>query len=64
MRKFLVSSGKAVESAIEGISVSRVPRAYWGHFGLIYRGNEDRRVRILVGGRAEPLFQRGGAGME
>ena len=60
MRKFLVSSDKAVESAIEGIlAVSRVPlERIEGHFGLIYRGNEDRRVRILVGGGSghEPLF--------
>jgi phosphoenolpyruvate---glycerone phosphotransferase subunit DhaK len=60
MRKFLVTADKAVESAIEGIlAVSRTPlERVQGHFGLIYRGNQDRRVRIVVGGGSghEPLF--------
>jgi phosphoenolpyruvate---glycerone phosphotransferase subunit DhaK len=60
MRRFLVSPDRAVESAIAGIlAVSRVPlERVEGHFGLIYRGNQDRRVGILVGGGSghEPLF--------
>ena len=41
------------------LAVSRVPlERVEGHFGLIYRGNQDRRVGILVGGGSghEPLF--------
>ena len=60
MRKFLVTHDKAVESVIEGIlAVSRVPlERVQEHLGLIYRGNPNRRVRIVVGGGSghEPLF--------
>jgi dihydroxyacetone kinase len=60
MRKFLVTPDKAVEFALAGIlAVSRVPlERVEGHFGLVYRGNKGRRVRILVGGGSghEPLF--------
>ena len=60
MRKFLVSPNNAVESAIAGVlAVSRVPlERVEGHFGLVYRGNDKRRVRLVVGGGSghEPLF--------
>jgi dihydroxyacetone kinase len=60
MRKFLVTTDKAVESVIEGVlAVSRVPlERVQGHFGLIYRGNRNRRVHIVIGGGSghEPLF--------
>jgi dihydroxyacetone kinase len=60
MRKFLVTPDKAVEFALAGIlAVNRVPlERVEGHFGLVYRGNKGRRVRILVGGGSghEPLF--------
>jgi phosphoenolpyruvate---glycerone phosphotransferase subunit DhaK len=60
MRKFLVTPDKAVESALAGVlAISRVPlQRVEGHFGLVYRGNTGRRVRILVGGGSghEPLF--------
>jgi dihydroxyacetone kinase-like protein len=60
MRKFLVTFDTAVESVIEGIlAVSRAPlERVQGHFGLVYRGNQNRRVRIVVGGGSghEPLF--------
>ena len=60
MRKFLVSSDKAVEAALEGVlAISRVPlERVAGHFGLLYRGNQNRKVRLVVGGGSghEPLF--------
>src|SRR6478672_342362 len=60
MRKFLVTPDKAVEFALAGIlAVNRVPlERVEGHFGLVYRGNKGRRVRILFGGGSghEPLF--------
>jgi dihydroxyacetone kinase len=60
MRKFLVTPDKAVEFALAGIlAVNRVHlERVEGHFGLVYRGNKGRRVRILVGGGSghEPLF--------
>jgi phosphoenolpyruvate---glycerone phosphotransferase subunit DhaK len=60
MRKFLVTPDKAVEAALAGIlATSRVPlERVEGHFGLIYRGNANRRVRLVVGGGSghEPLF--------
>jgi phosphoenolpyruvate---glycerone phosphotransferase subunit DhaK len=60
MRKFLVAPDTAVESAIEGVlAVSRIPlERVEGHFGLVYRGNQNRKVRLIVGGGSghEPLF--------
>jgi dihydroxyacetone kinase len=60
MRKFLVAPDNAVESALAGVlAVSRVPlERVEGHFGLVYRGNKKRKVRLVVGGGSghEPLF--------
>jgi len=60
MRNFLVTPSKVVDSVLEGIlSVSRVLlERVEGHSGLVYRGNQNRRVRIVVGGGSghEPLF--------
>jgi phosphoenolpyruvate---glycerone phosphotransferase subunit DhaK len=60
MRKFLVGPDKAVESIIEGLlAVSPIPlQRVEGHFGLLYRGNRNRKVRLVVGGGSghEPLF--------
>jgi phosphoenolpyruvate---glycerone phosphotransferase subunit DhaK len=60
MRKFLVTPENAVESALAGIlAISRVPlERVEGHFGLLYRGNTKRKVRLVVGGGSghEPLF--------
>ncbi|HEY5742031.1 MAG TPA: dihydroxyacetone kinase subunit DhaK [Terrimicrobiaceae bacterium] len=60
MRKFLVTPDQAVESALEGVlAVSRSPlERVEGHFGLLYRGNQNRKVWIVVGGGSghEPLF--------
>ena len=60
MRKFLVTPDNAVESATGGCSC-RQPfplERVQGHFGLVYRGNEKRKVRLVVGGGSghEPLF--------
>jgi dihydroxyacetone kinase len=60
MRKFLIGSDEAVEAALNGViavhpaSIERVE----GHFGVVYRGNKNRRVKIVVGGGSghEPLF--------
>lgn len=60
MRKFLVTPDNAVEAALAGVlAVSRIPlERVQGHFGLVYRGNEKRKVRLVVGGGSghEPLF--------
>ena len=60
MRNFLVTPAKVADSVLEGIlAVSRVQlERVEGHPGLVYRGNRNRRVRIVVGGGSghEPLF--------
>jgi phosphoenolpyruvate---glycerone phosphotransferase subunit DhaK len=60
MRNFLVGSNDAAEAVLNGVlavhpaTIERVD----GHWGVIYRGNKKRRIKIVVGGGSghEPLF--------
>jgi len=60
MRQYLVRTGNAVEAAIQGLQPSSpFPIERVGsHFGVVYRGNSKRKVKLLTGGGSghEPLF--------
>ena len=60
MRQYLVSTSNAVEAVIQGLhATSPFPTERVGsHFGVIYRGNSARNVKLLTGGGSghEPLF--------
>ncbi|MBV8215406.1 MAG: dihydroxyacetone kinase subunit DhaK [Verrucomicrobia bacterium] len=60
MRQYLVRTSNAVGAAIEGLqATSPFPIERVGsHFGVVYRGNLKRKVKLLAGGGSghEPLF--------
>jgi phosphoenolpyruvate---glycerone phosphotransferase subunit DhaK len=60
MRQYLVKTSNAVETAIQGLqATSQFPIERVGsHFGVVYRGNLKRKVKLLTGGGSghEPLF--------
>jgi phosphoenolpyruvate---glycerone phosphotransferase subunit DhaK len=60
MRKYLVSASHAVEAVIQGLQATNpFPIERVGsHFGVVYRGNSKRKVKLLTGGGSghEPLF--------
>lgn len=60
MRQYLVRASNAVEAAIQGLrATSSFPIERVGsHFGVVYRGNARRKVKLLTGGGSghEPLF--------
>jgi phosphoenolpyruvate---glycerone phosphotransferase subunit DhaK len=60
MRYFFNDSDSAVEAALKGLlALTEVPLERVGdHLGVVYRGNDKRRVKIVVGGGSghEPLF--------
>jgi dihydroxyacetone kinase-like protein len=60
MRYFFNDSDSAVEAALKGLlALTEVSLERVGdHLGVVYRGNDKRRVKIVVGGGSghEPLF--------
>jgi phosphoenolpyruvate---glycerone phosphotransferase subunit DhaK len=60
MRYFFHDSDQAVELALQGLlSLTEIPLERVGdHLAVVYRGNPNRRVRLIVGGGSghEPLF--------
>jgi len=60
MRYFFTNSDAAVEAALQGLlSLTEIPLERVGdHLGVIYRGNDKRRIKLVAGGGSghEPLF--------
>jgi phosphoenolpyruvate---glycerone phosphotransferase subunit DhaK len=60
MRQYLVKTNHAVEAVIQGLqATSPFPIERVGsHFGVTYRGNSERKTKLLTGGGSghEPLF--------
>lgn len=60
MKQYLINHDAVVESVLRGVlAVSRYPLERVGeHHGVIYRGNERRQAKLVVGGGSghEPLF--------
>jgi phosphoenolpyruvate---glycerone phosphotransferase subunit DhaK len=60
MRQYLVDSNQAVEAVLRGLAATSpvVIQRVGSHSAIVYSGNRNRRVRLLIGGGSghEPLF--------